>query len=129
MSFADEPHAPGSIPDWTAASVGRRLARRILCHLPLAVIRLAAGPRSKTALDAAYWSGVRRAASRRQWRRLTKSSYVGVYYHRIAGELLEGQERLDLRPQTLARQMRLLRLLRFRPLTPETMMPTTAHRR
>jgi peptidoglycan/xylan/chitin deacetylase (PgdA/CDA1 family) len=49
---------------------------------------------------------------------LTRSSYVALYYHRLAGEGKPGQERLDVPPEAFARQVRLLRLLRFRPVAP-----------
>src|SRR5262249_37340093 len=44
------------------------------------------------------------------------SSYVALVYHRLAGELKPGQEKVDLAPAAFARQLRLLRLLRFRHL-------------
>jgi peptidoglycan/xylan/chitin deacetylase (PgdA/CDA1 family) len=59
---------------------------------------------------------VRDAATPREWERLTKSSYVALLYHRIAGEGKPGQERLDVSPRTFERQMRLLRRLGFRAL-------------
>jgi peptidoglycan/xylan/chitin deacetylase (PgdA/CDA1 family) len=68
------------------------------------------------AVDAAFWAGVRAEATRAEWRRLTRSSYVALAYHRLAGEGKPGQERLDLPPEQLAAQLRLLRRLGFRPL-------------
>jgi peptidoglycan/xylan/chitin deacetylase (PgdA/CDA1 family) len=90
---------------WFDAGWKRRIVRR-------AAVRL---PRSLRPLDAAFWAGVRRAATRAEWRRLTRSSYVALYYHRLAGDGKLGQERLDVAPAQFARQIRLLRLLRFRP--------------
>jgi peptidoglycan/xylan/chitin deacetylase (PgdA/CDA1 family) len=97
-----------------AAPATRRLLRRLLvaAHVKaLAPLEIAA--------DAAFWSGVRRAATAREWQRLARSSYVGVYYHRIAGEGKPGQERLDVSPAVFERQMRWLRRLRLRPLAPD----------
>src|SRR4051812_7483647 len=46
--------------------------------------------------DAAFWAGVRERATRTEWQRLTASSYTALLYHRFAGELKPGQERLDV---------------------------------
>jgi peptidoglycan/xylan/chitin deacetylase (PgdA/CDA1 family) len=81
--------------------------------------RLAA-PRSQRwrqlAEDVAFWTGVREAASEEEWRRLT-SSYAVLVYHRFAGELKPGQERIDLDPRRFRRQLRLLRALGFKTLS------------
>jgi peptidoglycan/xylan/chitin deacetylase (PgdA/CDA1 family) len=71
----------------------------------------------KLALDAAFWSGARSEASRHEWRRLTRSSYTALYYHRIAGELKAGQERIDVSPGRFDRQVRLLRRFGFTALS------------
>jgi peptidoglycan/xylan/chitin deacetylase (PgdA/CDA1 family) len=100
-----------------AGPVTRRLLRRLLltAHVPVpAPLEIAA--------DAAFWSGVRRVATAREWRRLTRSSYVGLYYHRIAGEGKPGQERLDVSPAVFEKQMRWLRRLRLRPLAPDALI-------
>jgi peptidoglycan/xylan/chitin deacetylase (PgdA/CDA1 family) len=94
---------------WFDAGWKRRMARRVAVLLP----------RSLRPPDAAFWAGVRAAATRAEWRRLTRSSYVALYYHRLAGDGKLGQERLDVAPEQFARQIRLLRLLRFRPVTPD----------
>ena len=93
---------------WFHVGWKRRIARRVLVRLP----------RSLRPVDAAFWAGAQAAATQTEWRRLTRSSYVALYYHRLAGEGKVGQERLDVAPAQFARQVRLLRLLRFRPLTP-----------
>jgi peptidoglycan/xylan/chitin deacetylase (PgdA/CDA1 family) len=100
-----------------AAPVTRRLLRRLLlaAHVP------APAPLEIVA-DAAFWSGVRSMATGREWQRLTRSSYVGLYYHRIAGEGKPGQERLDVSPAVFERQMRWLRRLRLRPLAPDALI-------
>jgi peptidoglycan/xylan/chitin deacetylase (PgdA/CDA1 family) len=103
--------------NWCEAPWRTRLARR----LPL-LGRLAKllAPRSRRwrelAEDVAYWEGVREKASEEEWRRLT-SSYAVLVYHRFAGELKPGQERIDLDPRRYRRQLRFLRLLGFRTLT------------
>jgi peptidoglycan/xylan/chitin deacetylase (PgdA/CDA1 family) len=74
------------------------------------------------ALDAAFWSGARSEASRHEWRRLTRSSYTALYYHRIAGELKAGQERIDISPERFDRQVRLLRRLGFTPLSADDVL-------
>jgi peptidoglycan/xylan/chitin deacetylase (PgdA/CDA1 family) len=74
------------------------------------------------ASDAAFWLGTRSAASDREWERLTRSSYVVVYYHRISDERKAGQERLNVHPRRFERQLRLLRLLGFRPLSPAELL-------
>jgi peptidoglycan/xylan/chitin deacetylase (PgdA/CDA1 family) len=105
---------PGlQLGSYFAAPVTRRLLRRAL---------LAAHARMpaplEIAADAAFWSGARGAATAREWQRLARSSYVGLYYHRIAGEGKAGQERLDVSPAVFEKQMRWLRRLRLRPLAP-----------
>jgi peptidoglycan/xylan/chitin deacetylase (PgdA/CDA1 family) len=74
------------------------------------------------AADIAFWRGVRGQASGSQWRRLTASSYVALVYHRFAGELKPGQERIDIAPRRFGRQLRALRLLRFRPLPAQELL-------
>jgi peptidoglycan/xylan/chitin deacetylase (PgdA/CDA1 family) len=76
----------------------------------------------RLALDAAFWSGARSAASRREWRRLTRSSYTALYYHRIAGELRADQERIDISPARFDRQVRLLRRMRFTALSADEVL-------
>ena len=97
---------------WFEVGWKRRAARRLLVRLP----------RPLRPRDVAFWAGVRAAATRDEWRRLTRSSYVALYYHRLAGEAKDGQERLDLPSELFARQLRLLRLLRFRPLAPDELV-------
>jgi len=61
-----------------------------------------------------------RLASER--RRLSGRSYVVLVYHRIAGELKPGQERIDIAPQRFSRQLRALRLAGFKPISPEAIL-------
>ena len=94
---------------WFEAGWKRRIARRALVRLP----------RFLRPASVEFWAGVHAAATPGEWRRLTRSSYVALYYHRLAGEGKPGQERLDVPPAAFARQLRLLRLLRFRPVAPD----------
>ena len=91
---------------WFDSSARGRAARR----LALAV------PRKAIALDLAFWSGARAEATVEEWRLLTRG-YSVLLYHRLAGELKPDQERLDVPWQRFDRQMRMLRRLRFHPLT------------
>ena len=68
----------------------------------------------KACADAAFWRGVRAAATAREWRHLT-TGYSVLLYHRLAGEFKPGQERLDVPPRQFARQMRALRAAGFSP--------------
>jgi peptidoglycan/xylan/chitin deacetylase (PgdA/CDA1 family) len=70
------------------------------------------------ASDAAFWLGARSAATDGEWDRLVRSSYVVLYVHRVSGEQTAGLERLDVHPRRFEQQLRLLRILRFRPLSP-----------
>lgn len=94
-----------------AAPAKRRLLRRLILAAPV----MARAP-LQAAADAAFWRGVREAATPHEWERLTKSSYVVLLYHRIAGDGKPGQERLDVSPKTFDRQMHRLRRLGFRTL-------------
>ena len=99
---------------WFDAGYRRRVARRAVLGLPLAardgVVRDA---------DLAFWSGARSAASKEEWERLTRNSYVALLYHRLAGEQKLGQEKLDIAPERFGAHLRLLRRLRFSPLRPQ----------
>jgi peptidoglycan/xylan/chitin deacetylase (PgdA/CDA1 family) len=113
---------PALLPDmqlgaYFAAPFTRRVLRRVLvaAHLP-------AKRPLEIAADAAFWSGVRSLATAHELERWTRSSYVGLYYHRIAGEGKPGQERLDVSPAVFERQIAWLRRLRLRPLTPDELI-------
>src|SRR5918994_2872698 len=93
-----------------------RLLRRVLARVPS---RLLTNVPLTVAADAAFWAGARSAATGEEWVRLTGSSYVVLTYHRLAGERVPGQERLDVDPAMFGRHLRWLRRLRFRPLSPE----------
>jgi peptidoglycan/xylan/chitin deacetylase (PgdA/CDA1 family) len=91
-----------------SASVRRRLVRRLLLVAPGSLLsRVPAA----LAADVAFWRGVRSRATRREWDRLTRSSYVVVYYHRVAGERKPAQQRRDVAPVRFERQIRWLRSL------------------
>lgn len=92
-----------------------RLTRRALLTGRVAPRRLP----PRLLADLAFWSGVHEAATPVEWHRLTASSYVVLCYHRLSGEAKPGQERMDVAPQALDRQLRLLRALGWRVLPPE----------
>jgi peptidoglycan/xylan/chitin deacetylase (PgdA/CDA1 family) len=102
------------VGSWWVAGWRARWARAVLLSLPAMVDPLT----GRMAAEVAFWRGVRDAASRELWRRLTKSSYVVLCYHRIAGRFESGQERMDVAPAAFDRQVRLLRRCGWRPLTP-----------
>jgi len=102
------------IGSWFNASAHVRVARAPLLRAP-AVLRFAPGSLRHRA-DAAFWAGVREAATATEWRRLTRG-YTALIYHRLAGEMKPGQERLDLPPERFREQVALLRRLRFHPVT------------
>jgi peptidoglycan/xylan/chitin deacetylase (PgdA/CDA1 family) len=113
---------PSLLPDlrigsYFDAPVSRRVARRLLLALPR---QAAASP--ALGADAAFWRGVRSVATAREWKRLTGSSYVVLYYHRIAGDRKPSQVRLDVSPEVFERQMRLLHRLRLRPLAVDELL-------
>jgi peptidoglycan/xylan/chitin deacetylase (PgdA/CDA1 family) len=112
---------PALLPDLQIGSYfdrpfTRRAARRLL---------LAFGEtltvRSSLAAGAAFWSGVRSVATPGEWQRFTQSSYVILYYHRIA-DRKPGQERLNVAPKVFERHIRWLRRLRLRPLAVDELM-------
>jgi len=113
---------PGLLPhlqlgSYFAAPTKSRLLRRLLLTAPgvsRAPLRVAA--------DAAFWRGVRRAATPHEWERWTRSSYVVLLYHRIAGDGKRGQERLDVSPETFGRHVRWLRRLGMRPLAVDELL-------
>jgi peptidoglycan/xylan/chitin deacetylase (PgdA/CDA1 family) len=111
------------VGSWFRARWQARLTRRLACRLPLAaraLHRAAPGTWSARLLaDAAFWAGVHAEATAGEWRRLTRSSYVALCYHRVAGDNKPGQERLDVPPPIFERQLRTLQILRFRPLGAE----------
>jgi peptidoglycan/xylan/chitin deacetylase (PgdA/CDA1 family) len=101
---------------WSEAPWRTRLLRRL--RVPAAVLAPLArlSPRWRELRDdLAHWAELRGQASREEWRRLT-SSYPVLVYHRFAGEMKPGQERIDIAPRRYDRQLRFLRLLGFRPL-------------
>ena len=95
---------------WFDAGWRLRLVRRRLLTMPRAASPV------RVAADLAFWRGVRSAASAAEWQRLTRSSYVALVYHRLAGENKAGQERVDLAPDRFEKQLSALRRLGFRHL-------------
>jgi peptidoglycan/xylan/chitin deacetylase (PgdA/CDA1 family) len=74
------------------------------------------------AADLAFWAGVRASATTHEWERFTRSSYVVFYYHRIGRGGWPGQEHLDLGARRFERQLRVLRLLGFRAISPHELL-------
>ena len=110
-----------AVPDWFDSTWRLRALRRC-ARLPgvTTAIGLCArrSPRWRAvAEDVAGWEALRERSGGDEWRRLTSSSYVALVYHRFAGELKPGQERIDVAPGRFARQLRALRLAGFRPLS------------
>jgi peptidoglycan/xylan/chitin deacetylase (PgdA/CDA1 family) len=91
-----------------------RLLRRVFSSAPARVFRSL--PLAVMA-DAAFWAGARASATDDEWARLTGSSYVVLTFHRLAGDRVPGQERLDVDPAMFRRDLRWLRRLGFRPLS------------
>lgn len=107
---------------WCDAPWRTRLLRRL--RVPVAVLKplTARSQRwAELAEDLAYWKDVRAKSTPDEWRRLT-SSYAVLVYHRFAGELKPGQERIDIAPRRFYRQLRLLRALGFKPLALEELL-------
>jgi peptidoglycan/xylan/chitin deacetylase (PgdA/CDA1 family)/SAM-dependent methyltransferase len=103
---------------WFDARWARRAVRRVATGPPGTLrARLVALAAPGLAEDIAFWAGVRRACSRREWARLTRESYVALCYHRVANEPGPGQERITVPPAVFRRQMRILRWARYRPLS------------
>jgi peptidoglycan/xylan/chitin deacetylase (PgdA/CDA1 family) len=106
-------------PHWRA-----RVSRRLGLEVPFmgTLPRFIRGHGLAFAAELAFWRSARARATPDEWGRLTRSSYVVLYYHRIAGEEKEGQERLDVRPETFERQLRWLRRLRLCPVGAEELV-------
>ncbi|HET9196889.1 MAG TPA: polysaccharide deacetylase family protein [Solirubrobacterales bacterium] len=108
--------SPRAREGWCEAPWRTRLLRRLRVPAGLVAPLGRLSPRWRALHDdLAHWAEVRAQASDEEWRRLT-SSYPVLVYHRFAGELKPGQERIDIAPGRYYRQLRLLRLLGFRPL-------------
>jgi peptidoglycan/xylan/chitin deacetylase (PgdA/CDA1 family) len=109
------------IGSWFNAAWRGRLLRRLASRFRPRAGLLRAVLRGEfpvwPAADAAFWIGVRSAATSAEWRRLTRSSYVMLVYHRLAGEGKPSQERFDIDPRRFAAHLRLLRLAGFRHLS------------
>ena len=107
---------------WCEAPWRTRLLRRLrVPAAALAPLALLSGRWRELADDLRHWQRLRQESTPSEWRRLT-SSYSVLVYHRFAGELKPGQERIDIAPRRFYRQLRLLRLLGFKPLALEEML-------
>jgi peptidoglycan/xylan/chitin deacetylase (PgdA/CDA1 family) len=101
---------------WFDAPWRPRALRRGLVGLRVPQPALRWTRRLTLATDLAFWSGVRERATPEEWFRLSGSSYVALIYHRFAGELAPGQDRIDIAPGRFVRQLRTLWLAGFRPI-------------
>jgi peptidoglycan/xylan/chitin deacetylase (PgdA/CDA1 family) len=99
---------------WFDSPLLVQAARRALSHAGVARIAAVLG----LGHDTLFWAGARDEATPSEWHHLTRSRYVALYYHRLAGLHKPGQERLDVSPERFAAQMRLLRRFGFAPLSP-----------
>ncbi len=106
---------------WFSAAWHARLVRRLLLRVPRAatlartVVRRQAAVR--VAADVWFWAGVRSRASRREWRRLTRSSYVALCYHQLSGTMATSEHDIDLPPARFDRHVLMLRCLGCKPLS------------
>jgi len=108
---------------WFHAPLFARMVRRFASRLPGRALAAARSPRTlRVAADAAFWAGVRSAATRSEWQRLTARSFVALVYHRLAGDGKPGQEKLDISPARFANHLRLLRALRFHVLSADDVL-------
>lgn len=122
--WRQDPSILGSceLGSWPDAPWRTRLLRRARIPATLVAAIPLRGRRWRTlAEDIAFWEGVRGKASGAEWRRLT-SSYSVLVYHRFAGEMKPGQERIDISPRRFRRQLTALRLAGFRPLAAEQIL-------
>lgn len=101
---------------WSEAPWRTRLLRRLRVPATALAPLSALSPRWRELReDLSFWAGVRSQATPAEWRRLS-SSYSVLVYHRFAGELKPGQERIDISPRRFHCHLRALRLLGFKPL-------------
>jgi peptidoglycan/xylan/chitin deacetylase (PgdA/CDA1 family) len=113
---------PSLLPDLQLGSwFHTRVFRRFLLRVTLGT-RLPPSLLRRQAADVAFWGGARSVATPHEWRRLTRSSYVVLYYHRVAGERKPGQDRIDLAPHIFERHMRWLRRLGLRALAVDELL-------
>lgn len=114
------------VGSWFDSSWRLRALRRLLGGGSGRRLLALAAPRSPRWLaalaDLVFWAGVREAAADPLWRRLTASSYTALVYHRFAGELKPGQERIDISPRRFGRHLWALRLAGYRPLPAERLL-------
>lgn len=107
-------------------STWRTRARRRLALGParglVAASAQGSARRLQAAADLAFWEGVRDRSDSDLWRRLTHDSYVALVYHRFAGELKPGQERIDISSKRFDRQLRALRIAGFKPISAEQLV-------
>ena len=100
-----------------------RVARLAACRfLGLRQLARARAGVLGTASDAAFWLGVRSAATEHEWQRFARSSYVVLYYHGIGDGWRPEAEHLHIGTRRFERQMRWLRRLGFQALSPDRLL-------
>jgi peptidoglycan/xylan/chitin deacetylase (PgdA/CDA1 family) len=100
----------------------RRVIRRVACRFGLEPLICTPGALLGIASDIAFWRGVRSVATKREWERLTRSSYVVFYYHGVKDDATAEQAHLYVRPSRFSQQLRWLRLLGFHALAPDELL-------
>jgi peptidoglycan/xylan/chitin deacetylase (PgdA/CDA1 family) len=97
----------------------RRVIRHAACRLRLLGSLVRNSHRLLgMASDIAFWLGVRSVATDLEWERLTRSSYIVFYYHGIKDGAEAEHSHLHVRPCRFDAQLRWLRVLGFRALSP-----------
>jgi peptidoglycan/xylan/chitin deacetylase (PgdA/CDA1 family) len=109
-----------AIGAWLDGSRRHRAVRRVAMGLGGVPAAHSARLR-RLALEIAFWRGVAAEATTEEWRLIT-GGYTVLLYHRLAGELKPGQERIDVPPTRFAAQMRLVRRLGFATLSAEELV-------
>lgn len=111
---------------WWEAPWRKRLLRRMLVALPGYThivlgrqIRPGADGLGPLSWDLEFWRTVRREATPSEWLAWTRNSYVVLTYHRLAGSFAPGEDRMDVSPRRARRHLQGLRILGWRPLSPE----------
>jgi peptidoglycan/xylan/chitin deacetylase (PgdA/CDA1 family) len=110
------------IGSWFETRWRTRLLRRVVCTVRGRALRFLAARSQRwlvVATDLAFWVGVHEESTAREWRLVSRSSYVALLYHRFASELKPGQDRINVSPARFKRHLLALRIAAFRPLTAE----------
>jgi peptidoglycan/xylan/chitin deacetylase (PgdA/CDA1 family) len=111
------------VGSWFNTGWRGRLLRRLLVRAPRlsTLVRLLAGQPAalNLSLDVWFWAGVRSRATSREWRRLTRSSYVALCYHQLSDQPRDLKPELTVSWRRFRRQVRILRLIGYEPMSLE----------